>query len=135
MRIAVAWDGRGAGLMCGVGADAVGAGRRERGTSVAAAVAELERAESPRWVWASAARIYPSLVAAGVRVASCHDVELTEAVLLGHEGRFGEQSSLHAAWARLRGVAAAPPLPPHPPNRPPSQLFPAPRPHPPALPP
>ena len=108
MRIAVAWDGRGAGLICRLGADAVPAGPPERVTSLAAAVAELERAESPRWVWASAARIYPSLVAAGVRVASCHDVELTEAVLLGHEGRFGEQSSLDAAWARLRGVAAAP---------------------------
>ena len=48
------------------------------------------------------------MVGAGVRVASCHDVELIEALLLGHEGRFGEQASLEASWARLRGVAALP---------------------------
>jgi DNA polymerase family A len=106
MRIAVARDGQGGGLVRRLGADAAPAGPPERVTSLAAAVAAIERAESPRWVWASAARIYPDIVNAGVRVASCHDVELVGALLLGHEGRFGEQASLEAAWARLRGVAA-----------------------------
>ncbi len=106
MRIAVACDGRGPGLICRLGADGRPAGPPERVASLAAAVATLERAESPRWVWAAASRIYPAMVGAGVRVASCHDVELVEALLLGYEGRFGEQASPEAAWARLRGVAA-----------------------------
>ena len=36
-----------------------------------------------RWVWAATAEIYPALLRAGVRVRRCHDVELTEALLLG----------------------------------------------------
>ncbi len=108
MRIAVAGDGRRAGLICRLGADGTTAAPPERVASLPAAVAALERAESPRWVWASTGRIYPPMVEAGVRVASCHDVELIEALLLGHEGRFGEQASLEASWARLRGVVASP---------------------------
>ncbi len=92
--------------------------------SLAAVVAALERDESPRWVWASAGRIYPAMVDAGVRVASCHDVELIEALLLGHEGRFGERASLEASWARLRGVAAAPDRASQPAGGAQSELFP-----------
>ncbi len=106
MRIAVAGEGRGGpGLICRLGAGGSPAGPPERVASLAAAVAALERAESPRWVLAAASRIYPELVAAGVRAGSCHDVELVEALLLGYEGRFGEQASPEAAWARLRGAA------------------------------
>ena len=71
----------------------------------------VERVESPRWLWASTATMYPRLLRAGVRVGRCHDVELTEALLLGYEGRYGEPRALPAIWARLRGL----PVPPDPP--------------------
>ena len=32
---------------------------------------------APRWVWAHTMDIYPRLLAVGVRVERCHDVELT----------------------------------------------------------
>lgn len=67
-----------------------------------------------RWVWRSTAEVHPRLLAAGVRVARCHDVEAAETLLLGHEGRYGEPRSAAAALARLRGG----PVPPDPPQRP-----------------
>ncbi|WP_017543839.1 bifunctional 3'-5' exonuclease/DNA polymerase [Nocardiopsis prasina] len=62
-------------------------------------------AEPVRWVWADTGDVYPDLVRAGVRVARCHDVGLTEALLLGHEARHSEPHSLGAAWARLHDLA------------------------------
>ena len=59
-----------------------------------------------RWVWAATTGVYPALLRAGVRVERCHDIALTEALLLGREGRPGEPASLAGAWARLRGAAA-----------------------------
>ena len=58
-----------------------------------------------RWVWPATAAIYPALLRAGVRVGRCHDVALTEALLLGREGRLAEPASLAGAWSRLRGAA------------------------------
>ncbi|GAB3863295.1 bifunctional 3'-5' exonuclease/DNA polymerase [Micromonospora andamanensis] len=78
-----------------------------------AAVAARERADQPRWVWASGAALYPALLRAGVTVRRCHDVELTEALLLGYAGRWGEPRALAAAWARLTGA----PVPADPPPR------------------
>ncbi|MER5178948.1 bifunctional 3'-5' exonuclease/DNA polymerase [Streptomyces sp. NPDC002896] len=66
-----------------------------------------------RWVWRSTAEIYPRLLAAGVRVDRCYDIEDAEMLLLGHAGRLGEPRSAAAAWARLRGG----PVPPDPPQR------------------
>jgi DNA polymerase-1 len=43
-------------------------------------------------------------VRAGVRVARCHDVALTEALLLGYQARHSEPHSLGAAWARLHDL-------------------------------
>ncbi len=57
-----------------------------------------------RWVWAATTGVYPALLRAGVRVERCHDIALTEALLLGREGRPGEPASLAGAWARLHGV-------------------------------
>jgi DNA polymerase-1 len=91
-------------------------GPAEAVDDLAAAVAARERADRPRWLWASTAESYPALLAAGVRVDRCHDVELTESLLLGHAGRWGEPRSLSAAWARLTGA----PVPPDPPPRPPA---------------
>ncbi|MGW3288011.1 bifunctional 3'-5' exonuclease/DNA polymerase [Streptomyces sp. NPDC001002] len=69
--------------------------------------------EVTRWVWRSTAEMYPRLLAAGVRVERCYDVEDAETLLLGHEGRYGEPSSAAAALARLRGG----PVPADPPTR------------------
>jgi DNA polymerase-1 len=100
-------DGRGGRL-----AD-LPAGTPRHVADLAMAVAERETADQPRWVWAATTEIYPGLLRAGVRVARCHDLELTEALLLGHEGRWGAPRSLAAARARLLGL----PVPPDPPPR------------------
>ncbi|MFJ8981196.1 bifunctional 3'-5' exonuclease/DNA polymerase [Streptomyces sp. NPDC102282] len=71
------------------------------------------RPEVHRWVWRSTAGIYPRLLAAGVRVERCYDIECAELLLLGHAGRLGEPRSAAAAWARLRDA----PVPPDPPAR------------------
>ncbi|MFB8025209.1 MULTISPECIES: bifunctional 3'-5' exonuclease/DNA polymerase [unclassified Streptomyces] len=71
------------------------------------------RPEVHRWVWRSTAGIYPRLLAAGVRVERCYDIECAELLLLGHAGRLGEPRSAAAAWARLRNT----PVPPDPPAR------------------
>ncbi|WP_328467473.1 bifunctional 3'-5' exonuclease/DNA polymerase [Actinoplanes sp. NBC_00393] len=75
---------------------------------LARAVAEREAADHPRWIWAATSDIYPALLRAGVRVARCHDLELTEALLLGHAGRWGEPRNPAAARARARGLPAPP---------------------------
>ncbi|MBQ0827334.1 bifunctional 3'-5' exonuclease/DNA polymerase [Streptomyces tagetis] len=77
------------------------------------AAAVRERPGVGRWVWRSTAEVYPRLLAAGVRVERCYDVEDAETLLLGHEGRSGEPRSAAAALARLRGG----PVPPDPPQR------------------
>ncbi|MEU9983287.1 bifunctional 3'-5' exonuclease/DNA polymerase [Streptomyces sp. NPDC050856] len=66
-----------------------------------------------RGVWRSTAEVYPRLLAAGVRVERCYDIEDAEQLLLGHEGRLGEPRSAAAAWARLHHR----PVPPDPPAR------------------
>ncbi|GGV19918.1 bifunctional 3'-5' exonuclease/DNA polymerase [Streptomyces spectabilis] len=68
------------------------------------------RAGVGRWVWRSTADVYPRLLAAGVRVERCYDVEAAEALLLAYEGRLGEPRSAAAAWARGRRR----PVPPDP---------------------
>jgi DNA polymerase-1 len=105
VRLALATTWGGAGLLRALAEDGSPAGPPEAVADVIAAVRARERADAPRWVWASSAEIYPALLRAGVRVARCHDLALTEALLLGHDGRWGEPRSLAAAWARLRGLA------------------------------
>ena len=78
---------------------------------LAAAVARHE-ADAPRWLWPSGAALYPRLVKAGVRVGRCHDLELTEALLVGYEGHWGEPRALAASWARANGL----PVPADPPT-------------------
>jgi DNA polymerase I len=89
-------------------------GRAERVDDLAAAVRSREARDRPRWLWASTAAIYPALIRTGVRVDRCHDVELTEGLLLAHEGRWGEPRSVAAARARRTGR----PVPPDPPPAP-----------------
>lgn len=108
MLVAVAADGSGGGWLCPVddGAPAT------RTTDLAAEVARWEATAAPRWLWASTSAIYPELLRAGVRVARCHDLELTEALLLGHAGRSGEPRRVAAVLARRAGTAVPPDPPP-----------------------
>lgn len=94
-----------------LGHDGLPAGPVRREPDLAGAV--RSRPDVTRWVWRSTAEIAPRLLAAGVRVERCYDVEAAETLLLGHEGRYGEPHSAAAALARLRGG----PVPPDPPQR------------------
>jgi DNA polymerase-1 len=69
------------------------------------------RTGDERVIWPDTSAAYPRLRHDGVRVARCHDVALTEALLLGHEGRWRQPRSFAAAWARLVGEVP-PPDPP-----------------------
>src|SRR5690349_13193633 len=44
-------------------------------------LSETEAAAAPRWVWNDAPAWYPALLAAGVRLARCHDLRLCHAIL------------------------------------------------------
>ncbi|MFF4315019.1 bifunctional 3'-5' exonuclease/DNA polymerase [Streptomyces sp. NPDC001507] len=94
-----------------LGPDGLPAGPVRREPDLAGAV--RGRPEVTRWVWRSTAEVYPRLLATGVRVERCYDIEDAETLLLGHEGRSGEPHSAAAALARLRGG----PVPPDPPQR------------------
>ncbi|MEV6415897.1 bifunctional 3'-5' exonuclease/DNA polymerase [Kribbella sp. NPDC051718] len=100
----------GGALLAALHPDGQPAGPVLREPDLAAAVGS--RPEVTRWVWRSSPEIYPRLLAAGVRVERCYDIESAELLLLGHEGRWGEPRSAAAAWARLSGkpVPADPPL-------------------------
>ncbi len=68
--------------------------------------------EDERWLWDSTSVIYPALLAVGIRIERCHDVTLTERILLGRAGRFGEPGSAAAVHARATGgEVPAEPLP------------------------
>ncbi|MEU3549559.1 bifunctional 3'-5' exonuclease/DNA polymerase [Streptomyces longwoodensis] len=94
-----------------LGRDGLPAGPVAREADLVEAV--RRRPDVTRWVWRSTAEVYPRLLATGVRVERCYDVEDAETLLLGHEGRSGEPRSAAAALARLRGG----PVPPDPPPR------------------
>jgi hypothetical protein len=103
MRVAVVVGAEGGGLLQALAEDGTPQGPPEPFRDLAGAVAERERAERPRWVWAATAELYPELLRAGVRVDRCHDLSLTEGILLAADGRWGEPRSFPAAWARLEG--------------------------------
>jgi len=103
--VAVAPGEQGVGTLRPLGGDAA----PRPVADLAAAAAELEASgDRPRWVWADTRAVYPRLLDAGVRLARCHDLTLTEALLLGHEGRYGEPRSARAAHARLHGLPVPP---------------------------
>jgi hypothetical protein len=66
--------------------DGTALGSATRETDLATAVGARERQGDVRWVWPSAAAVYPALLRAGVRVARCHDVTLTERLLASSDG-------------------------------------------------
>ncbi|WP_181319630.1 bifunctional 3'-5' exonuclease/DNA polymerase [Rhodococcus sp. OK519] len=87
MRTVLVPDGDGATLIrTDESGDPVEAPRRT--ADVAATVREIEATEHPRWVWEDTARVYPLLLAAGVRVQRSHDLALTGALLDARAGRF-----------------------------------------------
>ena len=99
---------------------------------VVAAVAQREAATAPRRRgprWAPRTGCSRRVFASGVLT----DIELTEALLSGHAGRWGEPRGLPAVWARLHDLPV-PPDPPLPEPRPPGlgqgTLFDAPHHHP-----
>ncbi|MBO3088072.1 bifunctional 3'-5' exonuclease/DNA polymerase [Cellulomonas dongxiuzhuiae] len=67
--------------------------------ALADAVAQLEAADHPRWVWDDTRRWYPSLLAAGVRVERCHDLRLCQTIL---------RHAASAAGSRLQSAPAGP---------------------------
>ncbi|MDI5942416.1 bifunctional 3'-5' exonuclease/DNA polymerase, partial [Micromonospora sp. DH15] len=82
MLVAVEADDRGGGALLPLDQAGRPTGPAEQATDLAAAVAAREAAAHPRWVWGSGAGVYPALLRAGVRLDRCHDVELTESLLL-----------------------------------------------------
>ncbi|PWI42340.1 bifunctional 3'-5' exonuclease/DNA polymerase [Streptomyces sp. ICBB 8177] len=93
------------GRLLAVADDGTPAGPVETVTDLARAVADLEARRHPRWIWAATDGLYPRLLdRVAVRLGRCHDLKLTEALLLGHAGRHHHPRSLGAAWARLRGL-------------------------------
>src|SRR3954447_777060 len=62
-------------------------------------VHDLERAARPRWILAAVAAGYPPLLRAGVRLARCHDLAATEALLLATEGDAEGAAGITAARA------------------------------------
>ncbi|WP_132155684.1 bifunctional 3'-5' exonuclease/DNA polymerase [Kribbella antiqua] len=110
-RWAIAPEEGGGAVLVALRPDGRPAGSVLHEPDLAAAVAS--RPQVTRWVWRSTAEIYPRLLANGVRVERCYDIENSEGLLLGHEGRLGEPRSAAAAWARLNGQ----PVPPDPPLR------------------
>src|SRR4051794_39937398 len=85
-----------------------GDAKRASGPAAFAQVAELERSASPRWVLADVASAYPALLRAGVRLARCHDVASTEALLLAAEGDAEGAAAVNAARAGAATAAAEP---------------------------
>jgi DNA polymerase family A len=115
-----------AGLLCPVGDDGTPQDSPAVVADLAAAVAGVEGSGQVRWVWPSAASVYPRLLRAGVRVARCHDAELTESLLLGRDGPASQSPRLAATAARLAGRPppdTAAPAPETEPGGPPQLLF------------
>ena len=79
----------GSGVAHLVGADAAGFPTTEPRAvqDLPAAVAEVEAAERPRWVWPDSALTYSALLRAGVRVQRVHDLARTAALLDARAGR------------------------------------------------
>lgn len=114
MAVLVVGDDDGAGRWQDLDDAGLPAGPVRTEPDLAAFVADREAADRPRWVLADAAQDYPPLLAAGLRLRRCHDLALTEALLLGHSGHWGAPRALAAAHARLhdRPAPADPPAVP-----------------------
>lgn len=99
--VAVPEDGSEAGWLQSVDDSGVAVGPPQPIEDLPAAITARERADGPRWILPSVEQCYPRLLEAGVVLRRCLDLGLTEGLLLGFAGRWGESRSLGAAWARL----------------------------------
>ena len=96
--------------------DAMGATiatERVRSTDLTTRIAREESLGSVRWVWSDTPAWYPSLLAAGVRIARCHDLRLCHAILRDSElVAAGHPVRSARAWdaAGVDGTDAAPAL-------------------------
>ena len=90
----------------------------EDGTTREVALADLpgyvgeREPDDPRWVWDDTARWYPPLLAAGVRVARCHDLRLSRRLLarapaVDQSLLGGDDAEL---WDRLRPATVTEPV-------------------------
>jgi DNA polymerase-1 len=95
MRWAVAESEDGGVRLCPLGRDGSPAGEVVRADDLATAV--RSRPEVTRWVWRSTAAYHPRLLAAGVRVDRCYDVEAAEGYV-DEAARAGEEGRLVRAW-------------------------------------
>ncbi len=102
-RWAIAPEEGGGAVLVALHPDGQSAGEVRHEPDLAAAIGS--RPQVTRWVWRSTSEIYPRLLESGVRVERCYDIENSEGLMLGHEGRSGEPRSAAAAWARLTGQA------------------------------
>ncbi len=105
VRIALVPGSGQSGLLCRLCNDGQAAESAQLVADLPAAVARFEAGGDVRWVWPSAAQVYPALLGAGVTVARCHDVRLITALLHARDGQAGSESA--AAVARLGERAAA----------------------------
>lgn len=86
---------------------------RVRSADLIARIAHEESLGSVRWVWSDTPAWYPSLLAAGVRIARCHDLRLCHAILRDSEFVApGHPVRAARAWdaAGVDGTDAAPAL-------------------------
>ncbi|MGW6118063.1 bifunctional 3'-5' exonuclease/DNA polymerase [Nocardia sp. NPDC055165] len=110
MRWAIAETSEGGARLCPLDQDGHPAGPVLDEPSLIEAV--RTRPDVQRWVWRSTADIYRVLLAAGVWVERCYDVQVAESLLIGHEeGQSGQARSLAAGWARLHNLAVPPDAP------------------------
>jgi hypothetical protein len=101
VRVAVVPGAGQAGLLCPLADDGTMLDSPALEPELVAAMASRERAGEVRWVLPSAARAYPDLLRAGVRLTRCHDVLLTEGLLAGRDGPAAAEDEHAAATARL----------------------------------
>ena len=81
VRIAVVPGSGGSGLLCKLRADGSPDAQPQPVADLATAIADHDQSGPVRWVWPSTQTLYPALLRSGVRVARCHDVGLTAALL------------------------------------------------------
>jgi DNA polymerase-1 len=79
------------------------------GSELVSWVADLERAEAPRWIIRSARDIYPMLLDGGVRLGRTHDLLLCHAILRDTD-KVARPLPPSAAWIRREPTDAAPAL-------------------------
>jgi DNA polymerase family A len=107
VRVAVVAGTGGSALLCELAADGTPRDGPVSAKDLIAAVAGYEQSGPVRWVWPSGARLYPSLLRAGVRVARCHDVQLTERLLVSRDGPESGPAALALAGLAAAGQAEA----------------------------